>query len=70
MRYSSTPELAEAIARNYAKLSSIKTNIKKLYVYYMATEFSRYLQMQKEQQSNELEKIKKRIIESVSFVTI
>lgn len=60
--YMSIHELSESIAKNYANIANILFNIEKIYIYYMATEFSRYLEYIKEQKNNELYKINNRII--------
>lgn len=65
--YLSIPKLSEAIAKQYAQHANMILNIRKIYIYYIATEFSRYLQHIKEQKED-LDTIKLRIVETFKFL--
>jgi aminoglycoside phosphotransferase (APT) family kinase protein len=67
LNYMSISELSESIAHHYTRLAQIPLNLKKIYGYYMATEFSRYVQHREEQKVDELSIIKNRIMSSLSL---
>jgi adenylate kinase family enzyme/aminoglycoside phosphotransferase len=54
MRWNSIPELVEATALKYARLTNLKLEPRLVYVYYFATELSRYIQ---QIQAQELDQI-------------
>ena len=68
LNYMSIPELSKSIAENYSKIANVTINIKKIYIYYIATEFSRYLQHIEEQKINDLDKIKERILSNLEYL--
>lgn len=68
LNYLSIPALSEAITVNYAQLIGGAPDRKKIYQYYLATEFSRYLECLAVQNLAELPKIKARIVQSANYL--
>lgn len=62
LRWNCIPELVEAVAWKYAELINIKLDFKHIYIYYLATEFSRYIQCLQESKLDQLSEIKDRLI--------
>lgn len=62
IRGNCVPELVEAVAQKYAQLIGIKLDFKRLYLYYLATEFSRYIQFLQENKLDQLPETKARIV--------
>lgn len=67
LNYTSIPSLSESIAHHYGKLNHKTINLKKIYSYYVATEFSRYEQHKKENKKS-LDIIKTRITTTFSLL--
>lgn len=62
LRWNSIPELVENVAIEYARLTSIKLELERIYIYYLATEFSRYLQLMQACETGKLTEVEARII--------
>ena len=70
LNYLSVPALSAEIAVNYAQLTGDMPDLKKIYRYYLATEFSRYLEYLSVQNLTELPIVKARIIQAANYLQL